>query len=363
VTLRGNDNTINVTSPSSGGNDIVQLGAGVGDTVNLDHAGGSVTGTGLGTTTVTQAGGARPVTVNLHNGVGDITLANGNDTVTANGAGSMITAGNGNDTVTANGGGDTITLGNGRDTVTANGGGDSLTLGNGNSTVTANGGGDTLTFGNGNNTVAANGGADAFTFGNGNNKLTANGNDDTGTFGAPGLGGNNTLTADGSGDTWTFNEKSTSTVTATIGGTDTLSQTGGVADATLLYAGDTVNLSGVKTAGSTITSNGNDETFDYTNDSGGALTLNPSSVGDSLTFAGDASNKFTGAVTISGLSTTDSVTLSDLYTTGGAHITSFTQMLMHMSFTPTGDVLALQGGGDIKFAANTPLASASFHFV
>ena len=60
VTLSGDNENVNVTDPNGTGQDIVQLGSGAGstgDTVNLDHAGGSVTGTGLGTTTVTQAGG------------------------------------------------------------------------------------------------------------------------------------------------------------------------------------------------------------------------------------------------------------------------------------------------------------------
>jgi hypothetical protein len=180
------------------------------------------------------------------------------------------------------------------------------------------------------------------------------------------LGGNNTLVATGSGDIWTFNEATTSTVTAAIGsptnGNDTLTQTNGALNATLFGAGDTVTLSNVNTVGTTITSNANNETFDFTNNSGGALVLNPSSVGDSLTFAG-ASNNFAGTATISGLSTKDTVTLSDLYTTGGAHILSFGQMVMNMQFTPTGDVLALQGGGELKFAANTPLSPAAFKFV
>jgi hypothetical protein len=342
VTLSGNGNIVTVNDPTGVGNDIVQLGAGTGDTVSLGDAAGSVTGTGLGTTTVTQAG-PNAVTVNLNNGTGLITLGNGNDTVTANGNGTMITAGNGNDTVTANGAGDTISLGNGSNT------------------VTANGGGDTLSLGNGNNTVTANGNSDKFTFGNGNNMLTANGNGDTGVFGTPSSGGNNTLVATGSGDTWSFMENPASTVTATLGSGDTLNQGHGSLNATLLGDGDTVNVSNVNSIGTTITANGNDETFDFMNNSGGALALNPASMGDSLTFNG-ASNKFAGTATVSGLSTSDNVDLEDLYTTGGAHITSFTQMVDAMSFTPTGDVLPLLGGGEINFAATTVLNPGSFKY-
>ena len=156
-------------------------------------------------------------------------------------------------------------------------------------------------------------------------------------------------------------ETAASTVTATLGSNDTLSQGRGSLDATLLGAGDTVNLSMVNSIGTTITANGNNETFDFMNNSGGALVLNPSSTGDNLTFNG-ASNNFAGTATVSGLSTSDSVTLADLFTTGGAHITSFNQMLNAMSFTPTGEVLALQGGGELKFGATTVLSPGSFHF-
>ena len=98
VTLSGDSENVNVTDPNGTGQDIVQLGSGAGSMaaltpVNLDHAGGSVTGTGLGLTTVDQAG-KNAVTVSLGNGIGDITLGNGNDKVTANGDGTMITAGN-----------------------------------------------------------------------------------------------------------------------------------------------------------------------------------------------------------------------------------------------------------------------------
>lgn len=365
VTLSGNNNTINVTAPTGVGLDIVQLGAGAGDIVNLDHAGGSVTDYGTGMTTVTQSG-FRAVTVNLHNGIGAITLGNGNDTVTANGAGTTVSAGNGHDTVTANGAGDIITLGNGSDTVTANGATDKITLGNGSDTVTANGPTDKIALGNGANHVIANGPNDIFKFGNGANTVTANGNGDTGTFGTPGAGGSNTLIAMGSGDTWTFNENASSTVTATLGsGTptdnNTLTQTGGSLNATLLGGGDTVTLNNVNTLGTKIVANGNNETFDFSNNSGGDLVLNPASTGDSLTFNG-ASNNFTGTVVVAGLNTGDKVDLEDLYTTGGAHISSFGQMLSAMQFTPTGDTLMLQGGGELKFAAGTVFSPSKFMF-
>jgi hypothetical protein len=347
VTLSGNTNTVTVNDPTGIGNDIVQLGAGTGDTVALGHAAGSVTGTGLGLTTVTQAG-PNTVAVMLANGTGHITLGDGNDSVTANGNGTTVSAGNGNNTVTANGGGDTITLGNGANT------------------VAANGGSDTFTFGNGNNTVTANGNSDKFTFGNGNNTLTANGNNDSGMFSTPFFGGNNTLVATGSGGTWTFKENAASTVTATLGSNDSLTQGRGSLDATLLGSGDSVTLSMVNSIGTTITANGNNDNFEFMNNSGGALVLNPSSTGDNLRFDG-TSTDFTGTATVSGLNAesgplADNVFMNGLYTAGGAHITSFAQMESALSLTPTGDVLSLLGGGEIKFAANTVFNPSSFHF-
>ena len=167
--------------------------------------------------------------------------------------------------------------------------------------------------------------------------------------------------AKGSGDTWTFNENASSTVLAVLGSNDTLTQNNGSLNATLLGAGDTVNLNSVNTLGTVIKANGNNETFDFSNNSGGVLVLNPASTGDSLIFNG-TSNNFDGNAVVWGLSTGDTVHLEDLYTTGGAHITSFLQMVGAMQFTPTGDVLNLQGGGEVKFAANTVLAPAKFSF-
>jgi hypothetical protein len=349
VVLSGDAETVNVTDPNGLGQDNVQLGAGagaIGDIVNLDHAGGTVTGTGLGTTTVIQTG-KNKVTVNLGGGIGDIALGNGNDTVTANGDGTVITAGNGNDTVTANGNTDTIILGNGNNTVKANG----MT--------------DTISLGNGDNTVTANGNNDTFTFGSGNNKLTANGNNDTGTFGAPGnLGGNNTLVAKGSGDTWTFDEKTKSLVTATLGDTSSLTQTGGGLNANLLGDGDTVDATNVGLKGSpasTTNAQGNNETLDWTN-SGGNINLNPSSTGDDLIFNG-VSDKYAGKVQLTNLTGADpNVDLEDLFNTSGVHITTFSQFLSSLTPSGTGETLNLQGGGSIAFVATNSFDMAKFAF-
>jgi hypothetical protein len=348
VTLNDNGNTVTVNDPTGVGNDIVQLEAGTGDTVNLGHAAGSVTGTGpaTGLTTVTQSG-PNAVAVNLNNGIGHITLGNGTDSVTANGNGTTITAGGGNDIVTANGNGDTISLGGG------------------NNTVTANGVGDTISVGGGNNTVTANGGADKFTFGNGNNSLTANGGDNTGTFGTAGAGGNNTLVATGSGDVWTFNENPASTVTATIGSIgmagDTLNQTGGALDATIWGHGKALNLTDVATVGTTINSDGNAETFDLTN-SGGVLNLNPAATGNMLTINGVAKD-YSQSLSITNLTTVGTVDLEGLYNpTTGAHIGTFSEFLADLTPTGTGDVLHLQGGGSITFVATTAFKASQFAF-
>lgn len=363
VTLNGNGNMVIVNDPTGAGNDIVQLGAGTGDSVALGHAAGSVTGTGAGTTTVTQSG-PNFVMVNLNGGTGHITLGDGSDIVTANGNGTTVMAGNGNNTVMANGAGDIITLGNGANMVTANGPSDKITLGNGANTVAANGAGDTLVLGNGANSVTANGNGDHFTFGNGNNTLTANGNSDVGTFGTPGLGGNNTLNASGSGNFWTFNENPASTVTAQIGsigmGMDSLTQTGGALNATVWGHNNTVKLTNVATLGTTINSNGNLETFNLT-DSGGVLNLNPGASGDFLTVNGVANN-YHQALTITNLTTVSNVDLEDLYNPGGTHIGSFASFLSDLTPTGTGDVLHLQGGGSITFAATTSFKASQFAF-
>jgi hypothetical protein len=352
VTLSGDSETVNVTDPNGKGQDIVQLGSGAGssggfDMVSLDHAGGSVTGTGLGLTEVTQAG-KNAVTVSLGNGVGDIDLGNGNDKVTANGELTSITAGNGNDTVTANGDLDTITLGNG------------------NNTVTAKGFGDTISLGNGNNKVTANGDDDTFTFGNGNNKLTANGDNDVGTFGTPGNGGNNTLNAaNGSGGTWTFNEATKSLVIASLGDTTSLTQTGGGLSANLQGDTDSVDATNVGLKGSPATminAQGNSEDISFTN-SGGSINLNPSSMDDSLTFTSNGSDKYAGKAQVTGLTGADpNLDLEQLFNTSGVLINSISTFLSSLTFNGTGETLNLQGGGSIQFVATNSFDPGKISF-
>ena len=70
---------------------------------------------------------------------------------------------------------------------------------------------------------------------------------------------------------------------------DTLNQTGGALDATVYGNGKALDLTDVKTVGTTINSNGSGETFDLT-ESGGVLNLNPATTGNSLTINGVSNN-------------------------------------------------------------------------
>lgn len=342
----GNNNTVAVTDPTGVGLDKVFLGGATNSSVQLDHAGGVVSGTATsGTTTVTQSG-PNAVTVNLGNGTGNITLGDGNDTVNANGDGTIVKAGNGNNSVGASGNND------------------QFTFGNGNNLVSAGGNTDTFTFGNGNNTVAANGNTDTFTFGNGDNVLHANGNNDIGAFGTPNSGGNNILQATGSGDQWTFNENASSTVKAVLGSNDTLTQTNGRLITQLGGAGDTLNLNGV-TNSSGIMTGGNNETIDFTNGAGGHVTLNPSSTGNNVTISGSSEslNNYAGHISLSVVNSTDTVTLDDLFSAGGAAITSVGQMYgLTTALTGGGRQLLLAGGGEINFASGQGYSPTVFKF-
>jgi hypothetical protein len=282
-----------------------------------------------------------------------------------------VVAGNGNNNVTANGAGDIITLGPlgfGNNTVTANGPGDHITLGNGNNTIlSANGGGDTIIVGNGANTVTANGPINTFTFGNGNNSLTADGGGNHGTFGTPGLGGNNTLVATGSGDVWTFNENAASTVNAMIGSIgkpgDTLNQTGGALNATVNGNGGTVDLTDVKTLGTTVNATGTGQTFDLT-ESGGDMNLNPSAPGDNLTVNGNAvTHDYNQALVITNFNTSDKLDLEHLYYANGASVTAggFAELFAKYITSPTGTI-ALERGGSLTFTPTTAFNPANIHF-
>jgi hypothetical protein len=340
ITLSGDDNTI---SADGGGVDTVQLGAGENDQVFLNKAGGSVTGTAtVGTTLITQTG---PLQLNVSlSGTGQVSLGDGNDTVSVGGPYSVVNLGNGNDTVTANGAGDGISVKNGDSTITANGANDRITVGDGTDKVTANGNGDHFQFGSGAYTV------------------TAGGSNDIGTFGLPpqdGPTGNVTLDAEGSYDQWTLNEATGATVNATLGDHSELSQTGGLLNATLIGASDTLNLDGTSNF-STVANVGNYETVNFSGGAGGTVTLNPSSLDDGLSFTG-ASNKYTGSVYVSGLNSSDALTFNDIYGAAGDHITTAAELLSDLTAGAGGtESLKLLGGGAITFAANTPFTNLSF---
>jgi hypothetical protein len=346
--VAGDGNTI---SADGGGLDTVQLGDDTNSHVSLNAAGGSVTGTATTGRTFVSQNGPLGVTVNLNGGTGTISLGDGNDTVTANGASTYITLGNGKDTVIANGKNDGIVVGNGVGT-----------------TITANGSGDHFSIGNGSDTVTANGNNDIFKFGSGTYNVYAGGNGDVGTFGTSSganvlPAGNVSLDAEGSGDSWTLTEASTSTVTATLGSRDSLSQTNGTLNATLIGDGDTLSLIGTNSIGTTVANIGDGETINFSGNAGGTVTLNPASQTDTLTFTG-TSDKYTGNINVSGLNSSDALTFADIwgYTNGNGalnHITNNTQLIADLTTGAGGtEVLKLQGGGgQITFAANTPFTN------
>lgn len=406
IVLSGNGNTATVTDTTGSGTDNFQIQGGVGDTITLGMAGGSVTGTATtGVTTVTQAAtSANQVVVALGNGVGNVTLGNGHDTVTANGAASIIKVGSGVDTITANGAGDAITFGNGADTVTANGNNDHITGGNGGSTVTANGNNDVITLGNGANKLTANGIGDTIKVGNGNNTITATGSSDTITAGsgsntitggslssivagdgnntitaggtskitagngndtvtATGNGntvtlghGNDSVTALGSGDTVTIGANSLSVDTVALGSSDSLSISGGKDQISLAGAGDTVKMDNL-IAGSKITANGNGSMLFLGSNSSADVALNPVGTGENLTVqALTGSKAYSGLIEVSGFGAGDTMNLN------GLGFSSFAGVLSAMKLGPTQDVLALQGGGHIAFDMPTAFSPTEFKF-
>ena len=93
------------------------------------------------------------------------------------------------------------------------------------------------------------------------------------------------------------------------------------------------------------------------------LILNPTSTNDTLNFNG-APHSFTGTVEISGLTGSDQLDLNNLYTVGGAHNTSFAQVLPNLTHAPTTETLKLQGGGSIIFdkIGTFTVSPLQFHF-
>jgi hypothetical protein len=86
-------------------------------------------------------------------GYTDVSLGNGDETVSLGGNGNAVSLGNGNESVTDGGGSNKIAVGNGNSTISLGGGGNTVTAGNGNDTITFAGSGSTVKFGNGTDTV------------------------------------------------------------------------------------------------------------------------------------------------------------------------------------------------------------------
>jgi hypothetical protein len=394
VALTGNGNAVTVNDTIGVGIDNVTLGNGINNSISFGYAGGSVASTGSGPNTVSQSPGAyTTVNVELYNGVGLISLGNGNDTVTANGAGSTITLGNGGDTVTANGDGTVIALGNGGDVVTANGnydviavgsGGDTITAnglmttvtaGSGNDLITANGNGAVVAAGYGNDTVSANGAFAVVTLGSGNDNVSANGdgafvivgngNDTVSANGANAsvtMGyGNDSLSLTGSMSIATINANSYSHDSVTLGSTDSLNISGGT-DNIYGTAGDAVYANALK-VNSSLQLTGNNNMAFIGSDSSVNVLLNQAQSGDQITIQADNGNTYGGVVDISYFDQADLMTLNGLV--GGitdTAINSLSSIIANMTAGPNADTLHLAGGGSIVFSAVTGFTSSEFAF-
>jgi len=383
VTFSGNANSLLVNDATGVGTDVVQLGQGTGDAVNLGLAGGSVTGWGpAGTAATVFQGGTRDVTVNLHGASGVVLLGDGNDSVTANGDDASLLLGNGNDAVVANGNQDIVVGGNGSDNVTAGGNQLFLLLGNGNNTVVANGSGlngappEQIIVGNGNNTVTANGSgtgsADGtqLTAGSGSNTITANGNwaqISVGARGASPPNGSLMLSATGGDDTITVNASAGSSDAMLLGSNATVSVTGGTLTASALTGGgDAFYLNGIN-AGSAISEGGNNNQTFLGSDSSAVVHLGAAATGDVVTVQASTSHHYAGTVEISGFAAGNQVDLQGLV--GGITDLAFTgsgaallaQVLANMTHDAGGDTLHLVGDGAIRFdTPGTAYMASSF---
>ncbi len=349
-----NHSTIHFSVLGDGSSNYVELGAASGD----PNVSGSTVSVKIGVDpSATAPGGYNYVNIDNTGGTNNVDAGGPNNTVVLNG--------DATNSVTLGGGGAIVTIGYAGDglstyssTVNLTGAGDTFTGGDENFTINGHGmSGAMISAGNGNDIFNLGGGADnTVTAGTGNDTVTASGTGDMGTFGP----GDDTVSSTRAG-TWTFNDNANDMTTATLGSGNTVDQNNGALDATLNGNRDTLNLNDT-TSGTSIDSNGNLETFAFTNNASGSVTLNPVSSGDQLSVTG-SSNDYTGTVSIADLNSTNAVvTLADLYTPGGVAITSFSQMLSDLHVSATGDVLPLLGGGEIKFAAGTTFSASSFKF-
>lgn len=95
----------------------------------------------------------RPVKLRTGDGANDITLADGNHTITGGGGVDDITAGDGNHVVVSGGGNDVVVLGTGRTTVLGGDGNDTITTGGGNDEIQGEAGSDSISSGGGDDIV------------------------------------------------------------------------------------------------------------------------------------------------------------------------------------------------------------------
>ncbi len=386
VALTGGGNTVTVTDTTGVGVDAITLGAGISDTVTLGAAGGSVSGTGTGRTTVTQSASTATVTVNLGVGAGLVTLADGNDTVTASGIGTRITLGNGDDSVTTTGVIGVpgyVHLGTGNNTVMAGfntgvviGGYSGFHYVSGNNTVTggtddgvstAGTGNDTVTLGDrasvnlnasGSGTgkdVVAVGDASTVNVGNGKDSVTA------GATAFVNAGSGNDAITTGAGATIVVNGAPTGTDNITVGDGSTVSVTSAVAHIKAV-ASDAFHLNGLA-AGSTVVLAGSNNMAFVGSNASASIKLGAGQTGEGLTVqALDATGAYTGQVEISNFGPGAVLDLQGLTGANGAVLSSYASVLANLVTAPAGSTLDLAGGGKIIFDGVTGLQSSEFAF-
>ena len=139
-------------------------------------------------TVIAEGNGSHAIT-GAASGYTNVSLGNGNSTVTLRGIENTASLGNGNQFVTASGGGTEVAVGNGNSTIALNGGGDMVTTGNGNDLITLAGSGSTVMLGNGTDTLHG-GTGDTISIA-GNTALTISGNNEM-VF----IGGGNSIVDD-----------------------------------------------------------------------------------------------------------------------------------------------------------------------
>ena len=204
--LQTGNNTITL----SGGTNTVRLGAG-NQTISLSGYGNRI-GVGVGVSTISALGGGAVVFLGgiTAGATSSVVLGGYNNTVTANGAGSVKVTDTGVDNNT------TVTLLAGNHTVTLAGGSNAVSLGAGNQTVSLSGVGNTVSTGLGISVISA----------LGNRAQVA--------LAGVTVGGTTSVTLNGAGDS----------VTEAAAGNVKLSSTGGTATISLAAGTHTLTLSG-----------------------------------------------------------------------------------------------------------------------